>query len=125
MPANRLGETGKVPWMNRVRTGWLLALAVVATLYGSSYLFMRLTHVIVHVWGWKFDPIGAREPWAPAIHFVEVMQDAYPSPRVKVARRIIGFMYMPIMTMEKGVWRLKDPRVMADDEAYLKRRMLR
>ena len=114
--------------MTRLRKRILLAAALLFLIYSSTYLYLRFTHHLVHHIGWEFDPVGARVAKAPAVHSVRFKSSgnnigysgySFPSNfHYWPEDCIIWHAFSPAAELEKIVWRIFKPSVLACDPYF-------
>jgi hypothetical protein len=105
----------------------LLALFI----YFGAYACLRFSHHFVHRVAWEFDPVGAGEPKAPAIHWVcrgndrdavigfsAPYQCGPPSFRYWPADAAMWYIFSPSAELEARLWRIMKPSVYASDSIF-------
>jgi len=88
----------------------LMVGAIIVCIYAVTYLAIRKLGYATHYLSWEFDPLGANEESAPAIH------------RVYFAGRVNGIvqmLFVPAVAAEEVFWKTAKPRIHRNDPVLL------
>ena len=99
--------------------------------YFGAYVCLRCSHQMVHRVAWEFDPVGAGEPKAPAIHWVCFGSSRWngigfsgpyecypPSFRYYPGEAAVWYVFSPSAELERTFWRIMKPEVFASDSIF-------